>query len=69
MDINTPSEGAKKEAKNHPNGYVYAIDPAFDKKDEDVPVSAILGAWKVNEHGDIIGEFIKNPYYLDLKKL
>ena len=63
-----PTEGAKKEALDHPGGYVYVIDEGFDKN-EAVPPEAILGAWKVNDQGIIIGEFIPNPNYKDLSEL
>ena len=60
--IAQPSEGAKKEALKHPNGYVYVIEEAY-KGDVDVPPEAILGAWKVNEKGVIVGIFLPNPNY------
>lgn len=61
--FNNPSEQAKKEAINHPNGYVYVINEAYSNK-KDVPPEAIAGAWKVNENGIIEGDFIPNPKYL-----
>ena len=57
-----PSEEAKREAKKKPNGYVYVIDKKYSNKDE-VPNDAILGAWKVDENGDIIDTFLPNPNY------
>ncbi|AXT18468.1 hypothetical protein D7030_07555 [Flavobacteriaceae bacterium AU392] len=63
-----PTKAAKEEALKHPNGYVYAIDESF-RGLEEVPPQAIQGAWKVNEKGIIIGDFIPNPNYKDLKKL
>ena len=63
-----PPPEAIKEALNHPNGWVYEIDGAF-QKDEQTPPQAILGAWKVNELGIITGDFSPNPNYLDLSKL
>ncbi|KIO74922.1 hypothetical protein TH53_23630 [Pedobacter lusitanus] len=62
--FNVPSKKAKKEALNHPNGYVYVINEAYSDK-KDVPPEAIAGAWKVNENGLIEGDFIPNPKYLD----
>jgi hypothetical protein len=59
MDI--PPE-AKEEARRHPNGYVYVIVGSFSPE-EDVPPEAIMGAWKVDENGQIVGEFISNPKY------
>lgn len=60
--ISEPSEDAKREALKNPNGYVYVFEKEFEGKD-DVPSKAILGAWKVNEKGLIVGAFIPNPNY------
>jgi len=65
MQKKTPLQGAIDEAKKHPNGYVYEIDKAFEGE-ENVPPSAIVGAWKVNDKGIIIGDFIPNPNYLKI---
>jgi hypothetical protein len=62
IDITQPSEEAKKEALKNPDGYVYVIDAEYQGK-EDVPAQSILGAWKVNEKGIIVGAFIPNPNY------
>lgn len=61
-----PASGAIKEALNHPNGWVYEIDAAFEH-DANVPPQAIKGAWKVNSKGVIEGDFIPNPNYLATK--
>jgi hypothetical protein len=60
--ISEPSEDAKKEALKTPNGYVYVIDKQYQGKDN-VPSDAILGAWKVNDKGIIVGTFLPNPNY------
>ena len=51
-----------KEAKNNPNGWVYALDKEYQGKEE-VPPEFIQGAWKVNENGEIEGDFMPNPKY------
>lgn len=56
-----------KEAKNNPNGWVYVLDKEFEGKEE-VPPAFIKGAWKVNEKGEIVGEFMPNPNYHGNKK-
>lgn len=66
--MKTPSKKAIKEAKNVPNGYVYEIDNSFERQ-EIIPREAIIGAWKVDKNGIIIGEFIPNQNYVDLKNL
>ncbi|MBL0741390.1 hypothetical protein [Chryseolinea lacunae] len=60
--INEPSEEVKKEALKYPNGYIYILEKEYQGKD-DVPADKILGAWKVNETGVIVGPFILNPNY------
>ncbi len=54
-----PTKSEINEAKNHPNGWVYRIKGGYDP-DGRVPPDAILGAWKVNDKGIIIGDFIIN---------
>jgi hypothetical protein len=56
----TPAPEARTEAKKHPNGWVYVIDGTYGPN-EHVPPSAIVGAWKVDGNGEIIGNFIPNP--------
>ena len=51
------------EAKTRPGGWVYEIVGSF-ARDEAVPPSAIRGAWRVDENGEIVGAFIPNPNYL-----
>lgn len=63
-----PTKAAKEEAKKHPDGWVYVLDEAFEEE-ENVPSEAIKGAWKVNSKGKIVGSFIPNPNYIELKKL
>ena len=62
-----PSKEAIKEALKFPNSWVYEIDKAFEGQ-EDIPKEAIKGAWKVNSEGIIVGDFIPNPNYIDIKK-
>ena len=57
-----PTKEAREEAKLNPDGWVYAIDGQFDP-DDAVPPEAIKGAWKVDQNGEIIGDFIPNPNY------
>ena len=66
-DDDKPSAQAIEEAKNHPNGFIYRVDGDY-RENEHIPPEAIVGAWKVNESGEIDGEFIPNPNY-DPEKL
>jgi hypothetical protein len=58
----TPHPGEIEEAKRFPNGHVYRIAGPFGAADA-VPPEAIVGAWKVDADGVIVGEFVKNPNY------
>ena len=57
-----PLPGEIEEAKRNPNGWVYRIAGTFSP-DESVPPEAIVGAWKVNASGRIVGGFVANEKY------
>lgn len=57
-----PTSEAKREAMQNPGGWVYEIDGSYEP-DGEIPPEAILGAWKVNDQGEIEGDFIPNPNY------
>jgi hypothetical protein len=61
-----PSVGAVAEAKRNPGGWVYEIRGAY-KPDEYVPAHAVVGAWKVDDTGAIVGEFIPNPNFREIE--
>ncbi len=51
-----------EEAKRHPSGWVYEIVGNYGPQDA-VPPTAIRGAWKVDQSGQIVGDFIPNPRF------
>ena len=57
-----PSKGAKDEAKKNRGGWVYEIRGDYQPAD-DVPPQAIIGAWKVDDNGVIVGDFMPNPNF------
>ncbi len=57
-----PTDAARAEARQNPGGWVYAIDEIYGP-DGAVPPEGIKGAWRVDENGEIVGEFIPNPNY------
>lgn len=63
-----PPKKAMEEAHKYPNGWVYEIDESFENE-ENIPPQAIKGAWKVNEKGVIIGDFVPNPNYIDINRI
>ncbi len=52
----------REAARAQPGGWVYAIDPTFDP-DGQVPGWGVRGAYRVNGHGVIHGDFVPNPDY------
>jgi hypothetical protein len=50
------------EAKTKPGGWVYEIVGEYGP-DDAVPPTAIRGAWKVDDNGDIAGDFLPNPVF------
>ena len=49
-------------ARKNPSGWVYKIEGTFGP-DEYVPPEAVVGAWKVDDQGNLTGEFLSNPKY------
>lgn len=60
------TDEARAEAKRNPGGWVYAISGHYTDR-EHVPADEIVGAWKVDEHGEITGEFVANPNFVETK--
>ncbi|MFF8259186.1 type VII secretion system-associated protein [Streptomyces virginiae] len=56
------TESMRAEAARNPGSWVYAIDPFVDPAGR-VPPYAILGAWKVDDQGEITDEFRGNSKY------
>ena len=49
-------------AKINPGGHVYVIEGVDDAMGA-VPPEKIRGAWKVDESGEIVGDFLPNPNF------
>lgn len=62
MDKPIPTQEIYDEAKKHPGGWVYVIDPKY-KGQQEVPPAGIVGAWKVDYTGRLTGTFQLNQHY------
>lgn len=67
--MNNPPEitdAMKQEASQKPGGYVYCIDPTYaqDGVNGAIPPQGIIGAYPVDNNGNIIAEFTANPNYV-----
>lgn len=59
-----PPPALVAEARRHPNGWVYEIDAAMASDPYgEVPPTAIIGAWQVDQDGELTGFFQANPNY------
>jgi hypothetical protein len=58
----TPRPGEIDEARRNPGGWVYRIAGDYGPDDR-VPPEAVVGAWKVDTQGKIVGNFVKNEKY------
>ncbi|WP_067885431.1 type VII secretion system-associated protein [Actinomadura chibensis] len=56
------SPAAREFARRNPGSWLHEIDPFFGSG-EDVPPYGIVGAWRIDEAGEITGRFRKNPGY------
>jgi hypothetical protein len=61
-DVEKPFLEEVEEAKRTPNGWVYRIAGRFAPSD-DVPPEAVVGAWRVDAQGNIVGGFVRNQKY------
>jgi hypothetical protein len=59
----TPSPEEISAAKLNPNGWVYKFSKKYSSKDY-IPPEDIMGAWKVDSDGNIVGDFIENPKFI-----
>jgi hypothetical protein len=55
-------EALLAEAAANPDGWVYAIDAAYDSAGT-VPPEGIAGAWRIGPDGRPTGEYRPNPNY------
>lgn len=61
----TPPPELVAEARRHPGGWVYEIDSDMvsDPHHGAVPPTVVIGAWEVDECGNLTGTYQANPNY------
>jgi hypothetical protein len=67
MNAGTPhappiTDAMRESARRQPGTWLYAVDPFFDDGSA-VPPHGVVGAWRVDQRGEITGEFEANPNY------
>lgn len=58
----TPPAALVAEAKKFPGAWVYEIAGGVDPSGR-VPPELIIGAWAVDDSGELTGEFVPNPRF------
>jgi hypothetical protein len=61
-EVTSPFPEEIEQAKSNPGEWVYRIAGTFGLADA-IPPEAIVGAWKVDDQGRIVGEFVANGKY------
>lgn len=57
------TEEMREKARQAPGTWIYLVDPAFEGAEE-VPGSAVVGAYHVDDNGEIGTEFTRNADYV-----
>ncbi len=55
-------EELRAQAAKTPSGWVYEVDPAFDRSGP-IPPERIRAAWKIDDTGSPTAHFVANPHY------
>lgn len=56
------TDDMREQAKQTPNSWLYIVDPGYEEAGEDVPPEGVVGAFRIDENGEI-GEFFPNDEY------
>lgn len=62
INRNDIPERVRREAGKIRDGWVYEIVGDYGPSDA-VPPTAIKGAWRIDEHGRVTGEYMANPNF------
>lgn len=58
-----PSERARATARANRGTWIYELDPTVTDPEGEVPPHLIVGAWRSDVRGEIVGDFRPNPEY------
>ena len=58
-----PTEEELELAARHPNAFIYRLSSRVKDARGVMPDDAVIGRWRVNRSGRIIGNFMSNPKY------
>ncbi|GAB3546551.1 hypothetical protein J2S53_002917 [Actinopolyspora lacussalsi] len=57
------TEEMREQAKQTPNSWLYIVDPAYEASGENVPPEGVVGAFRIDESGEIDERFHPNDEY------
>lgn len=53
----------REQARQTPNSWLYIVDPGYQDSGDDVPPEGVIGAYRIDEHGEIDEDFQFNDEY------
>lgn len=53
----------REHARQNPNTWLYIVDPGYEQEGDDVPPEGVMGAYRIDENGELDEEFQVNESY------
>jgi len=57
------TEQMREQARQTPGSWLYIVDPGYQDTGEEVPPEGVIGAYRIDEHGEIDEDFQHNDQY------
>lgn len=57
------TDDMREQARQTPNSWLYIVDPGYQESGDDVPPEGVIGAYRIDENGEIDEEFQHNEEY------
>ncbi|MBE9374770.1 type VII secretion system-associated protein [Saccharopolyspora sp. HNM0983] len=57
------TEQMREYARQNPNSWLYIVDPGYEQEGEEVPPEGVIGAYRIDENGELDEDFQANGGY------
>jgi hypothetical protein len=57
------TEDMREQARQTPNSWLYIVDPGYEESGDDIPPEGVIGAYHIDENGEIDEDFQHNDEY------
>lgn len=58
------SDQMREQAKQTPNSWLYIVDPGYETDGDDIPPEGVVGAYRIDDQGEIDEDFHHNDEYV-----